>query len=68
MSSCKGRDHVFDDYNAPMCEVPDCSEVPLKGRILCNAHAYPAEQKKSERRRIIESQKKRKEQERKAGK
>jgi hypothetical protein len=42
------------------CKVPNCGEMSLEGRLLCDAHAYPAEQKKTERRRIIEAQKKRK--------
>jgi hypothetical protein len=40
--------------------VRGCQEPALKGRALCNTCAYPAEQKKSGRRRAIEAQKLRK--------
>ncbi len=40
------------------CEVRGCREAAIKGRIICDAHAYPAEQKKSGRRMAIEAQKK----------
>jgi hypothetical protein len=42
------------------CEVAYCGEEALAGRLLCDAHAYPAEHQKTERRRIIEAQKRRK--------
>ena len=45
-----------------LCLLEGCKEPSLKGRWLCNEHAYPAENRKSERRRVIEAQKKRKEQ------
>jgi hypothetical protein len=41
-----------------VCEVRGCRELAIKGRILCDPHAYPAEQKKSGRRKAIEAQKK----------
>jgi hypothetical protein len=39
------------------CNVKGCQEEAIPGRIICDPHAYPAEQKKSARRRAIEAQK-----------
>ncbi len=41
----------------PSCGVKGCEEPALNGRLLCNSHAYPAEQLKSGRRQAIEAQK-----------
>jgi hypothetical protein len=70
---CKRREDCFDvpadllpvpqpeaRETIPQCEVRGCQEPALKGRVLCNTCAYPAEQKKSGRRRAIEAQKLRK--------
>ena len=40
----------------PQCEVDGCKNPALKGRILCDPHAFPAEQRKSARRRAVEAQ------------
>ena len=42
------------------CEVSGCSRSAIKGRRLCEFHAYPAERPKSDRRAAIEATKKRK--------
>jgi hypothetical protein len=47
---------VFDESKT--CEVKGCREPAIKDRIICDPHAYPAEQNKSSRRRAIEAQKK----------
>jgi len=40
------------------CEVRGCKAEAIHHRILCDGHAYPAEQKVSGRRKAIEAQKK----------
>lgn len=41
---------------AEKCQVKGCGQPALKGRLLCDGHAYPAEQQKSGRRQAIEAQ------------
>ena len=40
------------------CQVKGCEAAAIPGRILCDPHAYPAEQKVSGRRKAIMAQKK----------
>ena len=40
------------------CDVKGCKAEAIPGRILCDGHAYPAEQKVSGRRKAIMAQKK----------
>lgn len=54
-AAIRGGSWVCEEHS---CEVKGCQNSPIPGRIICDPHAYPAEQKKTSRRRAIESQKK----------
>jgi len=54
---CEICDNLGTCYDIATCQVKRCRNPSLKGRILCEPHAFPAEQTKSNRRKAVEAQK-----------
>jgi len=50
------------EENLDVCCRIHCTNFAIKGRLLCEMHAFPGEQKKSDRRLAIEAQKKKEKQ------